>query len=64
MIGDICLVVTVNGKKYESVELLSKGHFIMTKDTLTISNDVFEQLYRMMRRICDQCYREEILCKI
>jgi len=64
VIGDIRLTMTVNDRMYSITELLSPETFDITENTLVVSNDVYEQLYRMLRRICDQCYVEEIMCKI
>lgn len=64
MIGDICLTMTINDRKYSITELLPRETFDITGDTLVVDNGVYEQLYRMLRRICDQCYVEEVSCRI
>lgn len=58
------LILTINDRKYEIIESLPEGGLVITDDTLTVSNNVYEQLHLMLRKICDQCYLEEIVCKI
>lgn len=64
MLGEIKLSLTIHDREYEVTELLSSEHFVISDNILIVSNDVYSQLSRMLRRICDRCYEEEILCRI
>lgn len=69
MIGDIKLIVTINEKEYSITELLPKENIIIDDRMLVVNNSAYEQLYRMLRRICNQYFDEEItskknICKI
>lgn len=69
MIGDIKLIVTINEKEYSITELLPKENIIIDDRMLVVNNSAYEQLYRMLRRICNQYFDEEItskknMCKI
>jgi hypothetical protein len=64
MLGEISIEITINDCKYKITESLSKESFVISDRAVAIDSDIYNQLRRMLKRICKQCFDDKIHDKI